>query len=97
MKRSAWELGRFSAALTLRGVYRVFLRLGSPGRMLVRATSIFESFYRPGEVRYHPASDKEWTLEFLHIEERSGLWEYAWAASSREPWSSPGRRTAASS
>ena len=76
MKRSAWELGRFSAALTLRGVYRVFLRLGSPGRMLARATSIFDSFYRPGEVRYHPASDKEGTLEFLHIEERSGLWEY---------------------
>jgi len=76
VRGSAWELGRFSASLTLRGVYRVFLRIGSPGRMLARATPIFESFYRPGEVHYHPAGTSEGTLEFLHIDEYSGLWEY---------------------
>jgi len=76
VRRSAWELGRYSAHLALKGVYRVFLRIGSPGRMLARATGIFESFYRPGEVRYHAASDREGVLEFLHIEERSGLWDY---------------------
>ncbi|MCP5112454.1 MAG: hypothetical protein GY953_16640, partial [bacterium] len=37
----AWEVGRFSADFALRGIFRIFVRLGSPGFIVKRASHVF--------------------------------------------------------
>ncbi len=46
----ARELGRFSAEKGLKGVYKVFLRFGSPSWVAERTTLIFDTYFRPGKV-----------------------------------------------
>lgn len=48
--RGAWELGRFSADYALWGLYRLFVRIGSPGHLIKRAGTIFSTYYRPSEM-----------------------------------------------
>jgi hypothetical protein len=46
-RKGAWELGRFSADFALRGAYKIFVKIGTPGWMVKRATRILPSYYRP--------------------------------------------------
>jgi hypothetical protein len=45
----AYEVGKASAELSLRGVYKAFVRLGSPEFIIKRASGIFSNMIRPGE------------------------------------------------
>ncbi len=49
-EEGAWEVGRTSADLALRGVYRFFVKFGSPEFILTKASSIFSNMMRPGEI-----------------------------------------------
>ena len=48
--RGAWEAGRFSADFALRGIYKVFVKIGSPGFIIDRASAIFSNYYRPSKM-----------------------------------------------
>jgi hypothetical protein len=48
--RGAWESGRFSAEDGLRGIYRVFVRLGSPHFIISKGATIMKTLYRPSEI-----------------------------------------------
>jgi hypothetical protein len=43
----AIDVGRFSAERALRGIYKFFVRLGSPESLIERASSVFATYYRP--------------------------------------------------
>jgi hypothetical protein len=47
----AWRIGRESTKLDLTGVYRVFLRMLSPGFVLSASSRIFSTYYSPGKMR----------------------------------------------
>ncbi|OGJ88136.1 MAG: hypothetical protein A2268_05060 [Candidatus Raymondbacteria bacterium RifOxyA12_full_50_37] len=47
----AWECGKFSADQALSGIYKVFVRLGSPGFIINRATSLFTTYYSPSALK----------------------------------------------
>jgi len=49
-KDGAWELGRFSADYSLWGLYRLFVKMGSPMHLLDRATEAFGTYYRPSRL-----------------------------------------------
>lgn len=46
-KKGAREIGRFSAESALRGIYKIFVRFGSPGWILAKGSKVFETYYRP--------------------------------------------------
>jgi len=48
--RAAWEIGRFSAEYALWGLYRLFVRIGSPAYLIKRAGEIFATYYRPSKI-----------------------------------------------
>jgi hypothetical protein len=48
--RAAWELGRFSAEYALWGLYRLFVRIGSPTYLIKRAGEIFGTYFRPSKI-----------------------------------------------
>jgi len=50
IKKGAWEVGRFSAEVSLTGIYKVFIKLTSPAHIIDRASKIMETYYRPAEI-----------------------------------------------
>ncbi|MBN1954021.1 MAG: hypothetical protein JW900_03120 [Anaerolineae bacterium] len=49
--KCAWEMGRFSAEYALTGIYKFFVKIGSPGFILSRASQIFSTYYDQGEMK----------------------------------------------
>lgn len=47
----AWDLGRFSADFALRGIFRIFVRLGSPAFIIKRASRVFANYYTNAVIR----------------------------------------------
>lgn len=65
-EKGAWEAGRFSAEKGLIGVYKMFVRLGSPKFIIGRAATIFSSYYKPSKIEVAGESEKK---VVLHIKE----------------------------
>ena len=56
VKRVAWEMGRYSAEVGLKGIYKVFVLIATPQFIMKRGGKILSSFYDPchlitGEIR----------------------------------------------
>jgi hypothetical protein len=49
--KGAKESGRFSADYSLKGIYKIFVKLGSPEFMLRRAGAILPLYYTPSEMK----------------------------------------------
>jgi len=49
--KGARESGRFSADYSLKGIYKIFVKLGSPEFMLRRAGAILPIYYTPSEMK----------------------------------------------
>ncbi len=64
-KEGAWEVGRFSADYSLWGLYRLFVRVGSPGFLIKRAAAIFSTYYHPSKIVIVETSPKK---AIAHIE-----------------------------
>jgi hypothetical protein len=48
--KGAREIGRFTADRSLNGIYRVFVRVGSPEWTVGKVAGIFGTFFTPGEL-----------------------------------------------
>jgi len=48
--QGAFELGRFSADYALRGIYKVFVRLGSPEFTIKQGSGILPKYYDPSKI-----------------------------------------------
>lgn len=46
-ERGAWEIGRYSAEYALKGVLKVFLKLGSVNFFIKRAAAVIPNYYNP--------------------------------------------------
>jgi hypothetical protein len=68
-------LGRFSAELTLRGVYKVAVRIGSPTWFVGRLSMLFERMLRPGKVRVIDHAARRVVVRVSEFEDRSGIME----------------------
>ena len=50
-KKLSWEIGRFSAEVGLKGVYKVFILIATPQFIMKRAGKILASFYQPSVMK----------------------------------------------
>jgi hypothetical protein len=48
--KAAWECGRFSAEITLRGMYKFFVMAAPPSLVVKRGGRILATFYQPSEI-----------------------------------------------
>ncbi len=49
--KGAWELGRFSADQSLRGIFKLFVKFGSPEVLINRAGVAFSTYYDPSTIK----------------------------------------------
>lgn len=51
IKKSAWDIGRYSAEVGLKGIYKVFILIATPQFVMKRAGKILSSFYDPSVLK----------------------------------------------
>jgi ribosomal protein S17E len=60
---AAHGLGRHSANIALKGIYKIFVRVSSPHYVLSRASSIFSTYYKPSSISVTESKNKRCVLE----------------------------------
>ncbi|MBN1981539.1 MAG: hypothetical protein JW795_08415 [Chitinivibrionales bacterium] len=50
-KKGATECGKYSADLGLRGVYKLFIKFGTPNFIIGRGTSVFSTYYEASDLK----------------------------------------------
>jgi len=58
----AWKAGEYSAEKSLTGVYKVFVKVGTPQFIIKRAGTIFSAFYKPSKMEVIESSAKHVVL-----------------------------------
>ncbi len=70
---AALELGKYSAEVALKGVYKIFVMISTPAFLISRATSIFSTYYRPADIKIVESTKDSAVFEFKHITEAESL------------------------
>jgi len=73
--RGAYEIGRFSAEVGLRGVYKVFLKIGSTRTIIEKATLILPTYYRPSSIEVVEMQDRRAVISITEFPEPNELVE----------------------
>jgi hypothetical protein len=60
---AALALGRYSAEIALKGIYKIFVRVSSPHFVLSRASSIFSAYYKPSDIKVIESKDKRCVIQ----------------------------------
>ena len=61
-------IGRYSANIALKGIYKIFIRVSSPHFVLSRASSIFSSYYKPSVIKVIESKDKRCIIELAQFD-----------------------------
>ncbi len=72
----AVELGRFSAEHSLKGIYKIFVKFGSPDFIVSRAPGILPTFYSDSAMDVVDREDKKVTIRFTKFEGSHTLVEH---------------------
>lgn len=71
--KAARELGRYSAEVALKGIYKLFVRVSSPHFVLSRASSIFSAYYDPADISILEKGEKSAVFQFAGFDEKDKL------------------------
>lgn len=63
-ERGAWESGRYSAEVGLKGIYSFFIKIISPEFLISRASNIMTTYWRPCEIKAEKTGEN---IVFLNI------------------------------
>jgi len=74
--RGAWQVGRFSADHALKGIYSLFVKLGSPGFIVSRGSRIITNYYRPSGIKIVENQPKRAVVQIDQFEQPDQLVEF---------------------
>lgn len=75
-KKAANELGKYSAEIALKGVYKIFVMISTPSFMLSRASSIFGTYYQPSDIKIVESSSNHATIEIKGFDQKDIITAY---------------------
>lgn len=70
---AAFEIGRYSAEIALKGVYKVFVLVSTPAFIISRAAKIFSTYYDPAEINILENADHKAVIEVRKFKEKDCL------------------------
>jgi len=76
IKKSAWEFGRYSAEIGLKGIYKVFVLIATPKFIMKRSGKILASFYKPATLQTDNERQKGVTIHITSFEDPTEIAEY---------------------
>ena len=74
--KGAYESGKYSAKLGLKGIYKAFIHLGSPQMVVKKASAILPTFYRPADIKVIENEKGSAVLNITEFEEMDEVVEY---------------------
>lgn len=81
VRKGAWDSGMFSADYGLKGIYRLFVKMGSARFIINKAGSIFSTYYKPSVMRAEETGENSSVLRITEfpgicpvVENRIGGW-----------------------
>ncbi len=63
------DIGRFSAENSLKGIYKIFIKLGSPEFILKKASMVLSSYYQPSSIEVTELLKYKCTVRITKFEE----------------------------
>jgi hypothetical protein len=75
-EKTARTMGRFSADDALSGVYKFFVRMGSPKFLIERSTSLMKTYFQPCEIQVLYGSQNGCTMQITHFPESDEIIEW---------------------
>ena len=75
-EKSAWEMGRFSADYALKGVLKVFVRMGTTLFLMKRAATIISKYYKPMDMAVIKSDKNFAILSIVNFPDYHKLLEY---------------------
>jgi hypothetical protein len=86
-KKGGEALGRFSADVALKGIYKLYLLVATPKYLMQRASVVFSTFYNPCEIKISESDSKSVTMQIPLFPEMTISLEYriaGWCARALE-------------
>ncbi|MFC1678197.1 hypothetical protein ACFLZ9_00490 [Patescibacteria group bacterium] len=77
--RGAKEVGRYAADKILTGIYKAFVKLGSPSFIISKASAIMVTFYKPSKLEIKEKSEKHVIVRITEFEQMTEILEYNFA------------------
>jgi hypothetical protein len=74
--KGAWECGRYSAEISLTGIYKFFIKAASPFFIIDRAGKVFTTYYQPSDMKVTSKGDDFVVLQITRFDEPSDLIEH---------------------
>ena len=74
--KGAWENGRYSAEQRLKGIYKVFVKIGSPHHLISKGSSVMSTHYRPSAFNVVKSSSNSAVARITEFPEISKVIEY---------------------
>ncbi len=75
-EKAAWEVGKYSGNIALKGIYKIFLRVSSPSFVLSRASAIFSAYFKSANIKVVENLPKKVVLELHKFRESDRLAAY---------------------
>lgn len=67
--RGAWENGRFSAEKSLKGIYKVFIKIGSVHFLIKKASTILPTYYENSRIEMKEVGDHSTVMHITRFDE----------------------------
>ncbi|WP_424357318.1 hypothetical protein [Methanocella sp. MCL-LM] len=67
--KGAWDMGRFSADYGLNGIYKIFVKVGSPEFIIKRGSTIIAGYYQPCKLEVVETGPKNVVLHLSQFPE----------------------------
>lgn len=75
-EKTARTMGRFSADEALTGVYKFFIKIGSPRFLIDRSTSMMKTYFQPCEIQVFYGTEKGCNMQITHFPEPDQIIEW---------------------
>jgi hypothetical protein len=76
IKDGAEAIGKFSADIALKGIYKLYLLIATPQYLMQRASVVFSTFYSPCDIKISESTGKSVTMQVPTFPEMTPAVEY---------------------
>lgn len=67
--KGAWDMGRYSADLALTGVYKLYVKFGTPKHIIERANRVFSAYFTPSEISTQASTKNSFTFRITKFDQ----------------------------
>lgn len=75
-KKSSWEMGRYDAEDALTGIYKLYVRMGSPNHLISRAGRIMAAYYDDTEIKVVQSDKNKVVMHIVRFDQPDEVIEY---------------------